>query len=324
MIPLSVIIPFYNSANYLKRTTASLLNQTLDNIEYIFIDDGSTDDSKNTILDVLSSFPHKKPQVVISSSSPDGRNCGIAQARQAGLHLAHGDYVTFCDSDDWIDENYYSDLYAAAIAEDVDMVVGDHCVETNENCRRIIAPDINNWCDFKRFPHWFHLFLCNRLIKVSLIKDNNISFYKNINFSEDYGFVIKAYYYSQKNYHVKSSALYHYNKTNDNSLTTDLSLSSQLQRIECIRLLDSFFKSMNECLDNCSVHNMEKYSAKDALLTVDKFSIWKKTFPEIAHMVIKDPNRNLRYKIVYLAGQYLSWRILWAYHYLSKRIMQHN
>ena len=64
MIPLTVIIPFFNSGEYLKRTTESLFNQTLDNIEYLFVNDGSTDNSKEIILDVLSAYPNKKTMFV--------------------------------------------------------------------------------------------------------------------------------------------------------------------------------------------------------------------------------------------------------------------
>lgn len=320
MPQLSVIIPFYNASRYLKKTTESLFKQSLLDIEYIFVNDGSTDDSKSVILDVLSSFPLRQPQVIICNSSQDGKNCGIAHARQAGLDIAQGEYVIFCDSDDWVDENYYEQLYHTAVSNNATMVVGDHCVETVCNTTKITSPEIKNWDGFKSFPHWFHLSLCNRLIKLSLIRDNNISFFEGINFSEDYGFIMKIYYYSQSNCNVHSNSLYHYNKTNEQSLTHTLSSSSQQQRIKCINMLESFFASKNESLTYCNIHNIEKYAAKDALLTINKFSLWRKTFPEITKMVLRDHNRNILYKITYILGQYISWRILWLYHSLHKLI----
>ncbi len=318
MIPLSVIIPFYNSKSDLKTTAESLLNQSLNNIEYIFVDDGSSDGSKTVIEEVLSSFPQKHSQVIITHSSPDGKNHGIAQARQTGLDLAHGEYVIFCDSDDWVDADYYEQLYHAAVSRNATLAVGDYCIVTNKERNKIVSPDIESWDDFKQYPKWFHLSLWNRLIKLSLIKDNNICFFNGINFSEDYGFVMRVYYFSKKNCNIHSNLYYYYNKTNNSSLTHTLSFTSQLHRIKCIQMLDDYFRLKNENIDDCSLHKIEKYSSKDALLTVSQFALWKITFPEATRMILEDSTRSYIYKTVYILGQYVSWRILWLYHIVHK------
>lgn len=315
MIPLSVIIPFYNSAPYLRRTVKSLLNQSLKDIEFIFVNDGSTDGSKDIISNLKAS--HNSFNIILADSSSDGKNNGISKARQTGLNLAKGEYVTFCDSDDWLDMNYYLDLYTAAKRVDADIVVGDYCVEKSDCSERILAPEIKNWKEFKEYPKWFHLSLWNRLIKLSLIRDNNITFFEGVNFSEDYGFVLISYFYSKRNYHINSDSLYHYNKQNDNSLTTSLSSSCIYQRIRCLQLIDSLFDSKGG-LDDCNIHVLEKFNAKDALLSIDEFEQWAATFPKTAILVLKDPERNWLYKIFYLMGQHLSWRLLWFYHRLHK------
>lgn len=320
MIPVSVIIPFYNSKSDLKKTTESLLNQSLNDIEYIFVDDGSSDDSKSIVEEVVSSFPHRQSQVIITNSSTDGRNRGIAQARQAGLDLAHGEFIIFCDSDDWVDEDYYEQLYRTAVSENATLVVGDYCLATNNEFTKIVSPDIESWNCFKKYPDWLHLSLWNRLIKRSLINVNNIRFFEGINYSEDYGFVMRVYYFSKTNCNVHTNSYYYYNKDNDSSLTQTLSFSSQLQRIECIQMLDSFFGRRNEDLRECGIHKAEKYLSKDTLLSVNQFKLWKKTFPEIAKMILDDSKRSLKYKIVYILGQYVSWRILWLYHLSQKFI----
>lgn len=318
MIPLSVIIPFYNSKSDLKTTAESLLNQSLNNIEYIFVDDGSSDGSKTVIEEVLSSFPQKHSQVIITNSFPDGKNHGIAQARQTGLDLAHGEYVIFCDSDDWVDADYYEQLYHAAVSRNATLAVGDYCIVTNKERNKIVSPDIESWDDFKQYPKWFHLSLWNRLIKLSLIKNNNIRFFKDINFSEDYAFIMQVYYFSMNNCNIHRNVYYYYNKTNNNSLTHTLSLTSQLHRIKCIQMLDNFFIMRNEDLSKCSLHKIEKYSSKDALLAVDQFALWQKTFPEITKMILEDSSRSCVYKTAYVLGQYLNWRILRLYHKIHK------
>ncbi|MDE6272748.1 MAG: glycosyltransferase [Muribaculaceae bacterium] len=318
MIPLSVIIPFYNSAKYLRRTTRSLLAQTLADIEYIFVDDGSLDSSRKVIEETLEEFPEKKNQVIICSSRKDGKNGGIGQARQAGLEKARGEYITYCDSDDWLDEKYYENLYLAVIANNADMAVGDHCLESKDSTTLIRTPDLRNWEEFKHHSNWFHLSLWNRIIRRALIKENNLRFEKGINLAEDYGFVIKAYFYSKKNCHIGSDALYHYDKTNEASLTTNVCLSSNLQRIQNLKLIDSFFKERNEDLTACGVHKIEKFVAKNTLISHGRLKLWKSTFPETASMIFNDDQCSKLYKCVYMSSQYLSWRILYLYNIAHK------
>lgn len=318
MIPLTVIIPFFNTGEYLKRTTESLFNQTLDGIEYIFVNDGSTDNSKDIILDVLSAYPNKNNNVRIVNSCDSGENCGIARARQAGLDLARGRYVTFCDSDDWVDKTYYEELYNAGVLNNARIVTGDHCTESVNGVSIKIAPDIKDWNDLNNYDKWFHLSLCNRIIDNSLIKNNKIRFFENINFSEDYGFLMRTYFYSSNNCNVHSDTFYHYNKMNNDSLTTAIKPASLFQRIECLTLLDEFFFSKCQDTKGCFIHNFEKFYAKESLLSINEYSLWRKKFPEVWHLVFQDQNRSMLYKCIYMLSQKISWRILWLYHNIGK------
>lgn len=100
---VSVIVPIYNVADYLKECIDSIVKQTYTNIEIILVDDGSTDNSLN-----------------ICKSYADGRICvyskengGQSSARNYGLDVAQGDYIVFVDSDDYIEENYVERLVLA-------------------------------------------------------------------------------------------------------------------------------------------------------------------------------------------------------------------
>ena len=96
---ISVIIPIYNSSKYLHKCINSVLEQSYKNLEIILIDDGSTDDSGN-ICDEFSKIDDRIHVI-------HKRNEGQAIARNVGLDICNGDYVTFVDSDDWIDLKYY-------------------------------------------------------------------------------------------------------------------------------------------------------------------------------------------------------------------------
>ena len=92
---ISIIVPVYNSQQYLRQCLESLLNQTYKNLQIICIDDGSTDDS----LSILNSYKKKDKRIYIYSK----KNEGVSQARNYGLSMAKGKYIMFVDSDDWID-----------------------------------------------------------------------------------------------------------------------------------------------------------------------------------------------------------------------------
>ena len=119
MPAVSVIIPVYKVEPYMARCARSLFAQTLEDIEFIFIDDGTPDRSIEVMREVLAEFPARKDQVTVFRMP---RNSGQAAVRMQGLALARGEYVIHCDSDDSVDVCAYAALYGKARAEDLDIV----------------------------------------------------------------------------------------------------------------------------------------------------------------------------------------------------------
>lgn len=105
-IKVSVVIPVYNVEKYLRQCLNSVVNQTLTDIEIICINDGSTDGS----LEILREYEQKDSRIRLINKE----NEGISAARNQGIELAQGEYISFIDSDDWIEENYLEALYTAA------------------------------------------------------------------------------------------------------------------------------------------------------------------------------------------------------------------
>lgn len=108
---VSVIIPVYNVEKYIERCARSLMEQTLDEIEYIFIDDCSSDNSVSILEVVISDYPERQKSVSIYKQPFNG---GQAKARNKGIELAKGEYISFVDSDDWIDNRMLETLYENA------------------------------------------------------------------------------------------------------------------------------------------------------------------------------------------------------------------
>lgn len=110
---ISVIVPVYNTKDYLGRCIESIVNQTYTNLEILLIDDGSTDGSGQ----ICDSYQTMDSRIRVFHQ----KNRGAAAARNSGLEKARGEFIGFVDSDDYIEEDMYTSLHAA-MKEDVDMV----------------------------------------------------------------------------------------------------------------------------------------------------------------------------------------------------------
>lgn len=108
MPKISIIVPVYNEEEYVSTCLDSLINQTLDDIEIILIDDNSTDNSLNILLDYAKKYPNIKVYY-------NEKNIGQGASKNRGLSLATGEYIGFVDSDDYIRNTMYEDMYNAAV-----------------------------------------------------------------------------------------------------------------------------------------------------------------------------------------------------------------
>lgn len=115
---VSVIMPIYNAADFLRQSLKCVVNQTLQNIEIICINDGSTDDS----CDIIAEFAAKDKRIRIISK----QNAGYGAAVNDGLSAAVGEYIAIFEPDDWIEPDMYETLYNAAKENDLDVVKADY------------------------------------------------------------------------------------------------------------------------------------------------------------------------------------------------------
>lgn len=121
---LSIIIPVYNASACIERCVTSLMEQTIeDNIEFLFIDDGSSDSSFAQIQEIVRHYPRRVKQTRIVQNA---KNQGVYLTRKRGLFEAKGKYIGWCDCDDWVDKDYYQSLLDATDKGSVDIVVCDY------------------------------------------------------------------------------------------------------------------------------------------------------------------------------------------------------
>lgn len=120
---VSVIVPVYNTEKYLERCIRSIINQTYSNLEIICINDGSSDNS----LHILQCLKKEDERIIIINQ----QNKGVGEARNMGIEVSTGDYISFVDSDDVIDQNYFEILMNNAIHYNLDTVCSNICAISN-------------------------------------------------------------------------------------------------------------------------------------------------------------------------------------------------
>lgn len=132
---VSIIVPVYRSEKTISRCINSLLSQTYSKIEIILIENGSPDNSGK----ICDSFNDDRIQVLHTS------NDGVSKARNDGLKVANGDYIAFCDSDDYYDKNYVKENLRVALTYDTDIVVSGYYMEVNEKIYKMKLSTSKFW-----------------------------------------------------------------------------------------------------------------------------------------------------------------------------------
>ena len=277
MYKVSVVIPVYNAGQYIKKCCESLFTQTLDEIEFVFVNDGSSDDSVSVIKEVLKNFPSKINDVKIVDRDI---NRGVAFTRQEGLNNVTGEYVIHCDADDWIEKDMYESLYYQAKQDNADVVCCNYIIDTIGKGFKVVEFPREN------FQVFFNLSpirgsLVNKLVKRELITKNKIVFEKDINWGEDFLFSIKCQILANR-VSIVPKAFYHYIQ-NDNSITHTISLSKYSELIKCGERMEQFLVENGLNQKYKQELNYLKFQLKQRFLrdpSLRDFKKWKETYPE--------------------------------------------
>jgi glycosyltransferase involved in cell wall biosynthesis len=187
---VSVIVPVYNVERYLKKSVSSILAQTLKSIEIILVNDGSTDGSG----EIVNKYDREYDQIKLINK----QNGGLSSARNEGLKHATGEYILFCDSDDYLPHNICETLYGQALKNNCDVVCCN--VTTVDESGRVIEEfKVKKEGIFTGGVEATRLFLSgklfrpsayNKLVRKSLFEDNDLTFPYGLYF-EDNPYTIK-------------------------------------------------------------------------------------------------------------------------------------
>lgn len=208
MPKVSVIVPVYNVENYIEKCLNTLVNQTIQDIEIIIVNDGSKDNSE----DIIKKFIEEYPDKIVYLEKENG---GLSDARNFGIPYAKGEYIAFLDSDDYVENYMYQEMYELAKKENSDMVECDFIWEY-PNKSRVDTGEIyngkNEMAEKVRVVAW------NKLIKREILEKTKIQFPKGYRY-EDLEFTYKLIPYLEKVSFLKKPCIHYVQRNNSISNT---------------------------------------------------------------------------------------------------------
>ncbi len=239
---VSALIPIYGAEKYIERCAISLFEQTYDDLEYIFVNDCTKDNSIGVLLSVLERYPQRKEQVRIINHEV---NKGVGEARNTLLDAASKEFLLFVDPDDYIDVDLIEQLMAKQAETDADAVFYDCCIETTKGCKYVKAPEFENTDQYLIAYLRRELLggILGKFIKTSLFNDNYIRVRCGITYSEDFLIFAQALYYSHKTTTIHGS-YYHYETNNDSSLTHKFKDSHVEDQLIANDILHEFYEQI--------------------------------------------------------------------------------
>lgn len=305
MYKVSIIIPIYGVEKYIERCAHSLFQQTLDNIQYIFVDDCTKDNSITLLKEVIKNYPQRNDDIIIVRTP---QNSGLPQARKLGLKYAKGDYIIHCDSDDWVELDMYEQLYRKAIDEDLDIVTCDYYVshtnsdilylsKGNTKTNKVFLSDV--------ISQKISNSVWNKLVKRSLYKNPLIHPVQNM--GEDMVLILQIILRANKIGHI-SKPLYHY-------FFNSISISKEISDDAILKKWHAINENIQIIQDILQKNNLLHEYKKEIITLKEKSrhfilkplinkshirNLWISSYPDINLSFSNSFKNNIIYILVYL------------------------
>ena len=247
---ISIIIPTFNAEKTIVKAIDSVLNQTYQNFELIIVNDGSSDKS----YEIIEQYAHQDDRIILVNQ----RNQGVSKARNNGLNIATGSYITFVDSDDYICPDFCSKMIEKIKETNADIIKCTYRTEWENG-------DGDNWyfslggCEYfskdfiqtsvissllglsnHNLVRWLngedlnaYYFACTTCYKKELIEQYNLHFNENLKIGEDLIFNLMAFYYA-KNLAIINEPLYRW-VNNSSSMTRKQDIKLNRYKLDCIK-----------------------------------------------------------------------------------------
>ena len=270
---VSIIVPIYNMERLIRRCLDSLVGQTERDIEIILVDDGSTDNS----ADICEEYARRDDRLQIVRK----QNGGVCSARNAGLDIARGEYVTGVDPDDYVDRDHVAAIYSEAKRQDCDIIITDS-LHNGEYIRKNIQSPESILADTVCFRIPF-MTTWSAFIKRDLIEKNNIRFTpEHLCHYEDVLYLLRLLVLKPKVCYLPKAS-YHY----ETGHGVHLSLSrSEKTVMSVIAVAEEIEKVLPEDMKQLAYDR--KVFGIYSTFCARKFKIMKETFPELHKRIISE------------------------------------
>lgn len=304
MAKVSVIVPVYGVELYVERCIKSLMEQTLDDIEYIFIDDCTLDCSMSIIENVVNRYPQRISQVKYCKMPI---NSGSAAVRKYGMLLAKGEYIIHCDSDDYVELDMYDSMYAMAKEQNLDMVICDFFYsDDNRDIRCSQFFDLTkNEVLRLLLAGILHGSTWNKLVRRRIYISNSMDYPIDDQW-EDKALTIQLAFYSKSIGRVNRPLYHYYN--NSESLSNIQTVNSTIRRYTQMKnnseLILRFLEKNNLTSKYKDEILLMKYNVRgcfDALVGDDMYyKLWHSTYPELDWKILRNSLFSVKDKFHYL------------------------
>lgn len=236
---VSIIVPVYNVEKYLDECITSIINQSYKNIEIILVDDGSTDNSGK----ILDKFEKKDERIKVVHKE----NGGVSSAKNVGIELSTGEYITFVDSDDYIMDDYIEYLLNLIIINDAEISLSK-AIFDNYNMNQTKKDKIDIFSSEKALvdimTYNINVAVWDKMYKTSIIKENDIKFFENIFMGEGFNFNVCAFQKASK-IAIGHRKIYFYRRDNNESATTKFKIEKWENAILAIETMKKNISNAN-------------------------------------------------------------------------------
>lgn len=308
---VSVLVPFYNVEKYVGRCVESLFSQTYSNIEYVFVNDCTPDNSMDIINEYIDKFNVRNKCVIINHEV----NKGISASRNDCLDNATGDYILFIDSDDYIDKDMVELLVKAAIENNADISGCGYIEEYKDHSVEMPQRYTNDHTEMMRAITVLTIkgVMWKLLIRRSIVEENQVRFIPDNTMVDDYLFCCQVFFYA-KRFASVDKCMYHYIQYNPNnySKTREFNITSQAK---AIIKTEEFYKE-NGVYELVKDELLQRKFISKLPLLLNKncynVKLWRELFPE-SNNIWKKMNFSFKQKTLFQLASSPLYVLLYKY-----------
>lgn len=305
---VSILVPIYGVEQYIERCAISLFEQSYDNIEYIFVDDATKDDSAAVLERVIDRYPNRKPAAKIIHHPV---NKGISAARNTAVAACTGDYLIHIDSDDYIVTQAVKHLVERATTTNADIVLFDTTILTNNGIiiRQVSYSDKTTYIKrllqhTEQCSHW------NKFYRSEFYKQSGILCEESIRLGDDYAVTPRLVHEAQT-IAVLHEPLYFYETRNQSSYIHNLSRSAIESHYQADKVLVDWFHNVSDASLYKDVADVLPIRSMVSLIKNSDQAGWTEiTDVYQEYLLLSGHNMTMVNRIIYYLVQRQQWTTL--------------